>query len=77
MLTTLLDHEAIRHRSAAPPSPGRAHLRDLRTGDPPSPPPGPPRRAVALLLALAAHRLDRETAHRTIVEAWRRRGGGA
>jgi len=67
VFTTLLDYENIRHRSAAAPPPGREHLRELRTRHPPSPPPRPAsgsRRTVALLLALAARRIDRETARR-------------
>lgn len=66
MFTTQFNHETLRHRAASAPREGREHLVELRTGDPPPPGRRRMRRPIALLLARAARRIDREAARRAI-----------
>jgi len=62
-----MHHQLLRRRAADLPRHRAEHLRLLReSGHPPSRPRAAPRRGLATLLALAARRLDGETARRAL-----------
>jgi hypothetical protein len=66
VFTTQLNHETLRHRSAAAPRPGSEHLVEYRSTDPPPRRRLGVRRPIAGSLARIARRLDGEAARRAI-----------
>jgi hypothetical protein len=67
VFTTQLNHETLRHRSAAAPARGIEHLIEYRTMHPPSPKRRlDVRRMMAARLARTARRLDSDAARRAI-----------
>jgi hypothetical protein len=66
VFTTQLNHETLRHRSAAAPRRGTEHLVEHRNADPPARRRLEVRRPAARSLARIARRLDGEAARRAI-----------